>query len=92
LIKAGTEVISASVYDEIDESDMFAQAELKIVFKIKETGKEIAVGFTEKWHPGKTIYDYYDLMFTTKTFSELAAGLNESEIKSLWYCYPFIHE
>ena len=83
LIPAGTEVIKSSVYDEVDDSEMFAQSEDTIVFKIKETGKNIVIGFEERWHPGKTIYDYYDMMFTTKTFSELVSSLNGLEVKSI---------
>jgi len=39
--------------------------------------------FTSRWHPGNTIEDYKNYMFTTKAFEELAAGVSEREIQAI---------
>ena len=55
------------------------------VIRFKNIGenKTYSIYFHRRFHPGKTIFDYKDMMFTQKTFDELTEGLNEIEIRSI---------
>jgi hypothetical protein len=74
ILPFGSEVVNARVVSVDTFNDGFS--ELKISFTLKNTNKRIEIGFTKKWHPGKTIYDYYDLIFTEKSLNELTAGMD----------------
>jgi len=54
-----------------------------IRFKTVNNNKIFKIFFTKKYHPGKTIHDYLDYMFTTKKFEELTAGLSDNEISAI---------
>jgi len=41
------------------------------------------LNFTARYHPGKTIYDYANLMFGKKTFEELTAGKTSEVISAI---------
>lgn len=55
-------------------------APLALSFVTVKDGRKYWVNFTEKFHPGKTINDYLEMMFTTKTFAQLTEGMNETEL------------
>ena len=55
----------------------------KIRFKILETGEKFKIGFKKKWHPGKTVDDYLNSMFTSKTFEKLTADFSPKEIDAI---------
>ena len=75
VIPFGSEVVNAEVF-----SKEFG-GWLMIGFTLKETKKRMEVRFTRQWHPGKTIYDYYDLMFTEKNPFEISAGMDAEILK-----------
>ena len=50
-----------------------------ITFKSEEDNRIYNIYFTKKWHPGKTIEDYKNLMISTKSFEELTDRMNEQE-------------
>lgn len=77
-IDVGSEVVSvrlieASVYSETDNDRD------RISFKLADSGRTYTMGFTQRYHPGKTIKYYMDRMFTTKNFDELTQGMSFSE-------------
>lgn len=54
-----------------------------IYFVTENDGQKYWVNFNQNFHPGKTIQDYKDMMFTTKTFAELTGGMSETEIQGI---------
>ncbi len=84
----GTEVINAKVFRTIESSGnarepILSEGDPKIRFTLKETNESVEISFVNKWHPGKTIYDYYDQMFTNKSFSELSYGMDEKKLEKI---------
>jgi hypothetical protein len=55
----------------------------KIRFKTVDGGQNYGISFNPKWHPGKTIEDYEDYMFTPKPFDELTRGMSDAEIDAI---------
>ena len=51
-----------------------------IEFKPVESGVPHVIFFAPEFHPGMTIEQFRDRLFTSKTFEELTAGLTEEEI------------
>lgn len=45
--------------------------------------KSYSLEFNERYHPGKTIYDYANLMFCRKTFEEMTAGKTPDVIAAI---------
>ncbi len=56
---------------------------LIIVFTTVKDSRTFKIDFNPKWHPKKSIKDYRDMMFTTKSFKSLTEGLNEMEIHAI---------
>jgi hypothetical protein len=88
IIPFGTEVINTKVFMEPDYGHNNEQNDFdneggtpKIRFTLKESKEKITISFVKNWHPGKTIYDYYDQMFTSKSFFELSYGLDEKKLE-----------
>ena len=79
-IPAGTAVYGAQV----KRSNQGSGTEIKkIEFKIFNTGEKISIGMRSRWHPGKSLEDYFDRMFTTQNFEQLTEGLSEAEIAAI---------
>lgn len=55
----------------------------EITFKSESDNRVYNIYFTKKWHPGKSIENYKNLMITTKSFEELTEGMSEREIKAI---------
>ena len=54
-----------------------------ISFVTIQNGRRYNIYFTSRWHPGNTIEDYKNYMFTTQTFAELTSDLSEREIQAI---------
>ena len=54
-----------------------------IQFRIVATDEKISIRFRQRWHPGKSIEDYFNMMLTTKTFEQCIEGLNSEEIDAI---------
>lgn len=54
-----------------------------ITFTTVEQNITFTVEFQPKFHPGKTIQDYRNMMFTDKPLEELTAGLSQLELDSI---------
>lgn len=54
-----------------------------ISFFTVRDGNQFQVKFNRKYHPGKSIQDYVNMMFTEKNFTELTQGLSEKEVKAI---------
>lgn len=80
MIPAGTQVIEPKI---VKSEDSFGDYVKVIRFKTVNNNKIFKIFFTKKYHPGKTIHDYLDYMFTTKKFEELTAGLSDNEISAI---------
>lgn len=76
IIPAGTEVRKAKIGSDRDGREA-------IKFINTADNREYVIYFISKWHPGKTIEDYFNNMFTTKTFKELTDGWTETEIEAI---------
>ncbi len=76
IIPAGTEVRKAKIEDDVSGTST-------ISFVTVKDNHKYNIYFKYKWHPGKTIEDYKNYMFTTKTFEELTAGMSEDEINAI---------
>ncbi|MDY6792830.1 MAG: SHOCT domain-containing protein [Thermodesulfobacteriota bacterium] len=78
-IPAGTEISKSKVTDFCYGHDC-----RKIIsFKTTTNNKNYKIFYTKNYHPGKTIEDYKRMMFTTKNFAELTAGLTQHEINAI---------
>ncbi len=80
MISAGTQVIEPKI---VKSEDSFGDYVKVIRFKTVNNNKVFKIFFTKKYHPGKTIHDYLDYMFTTKNLEELTAGLSDNEISAI---------
>jgi len=80
MIPAGTEVSEPKI---VKSEDNFGDYVKVIRFKTVNNNKVFKIFFTTNYHPGKTIHDYLDYMFTTKKFEELTAGLSDNEISAI---------
>ena len=61
IIPAGTEIRDVK----INKQEPFPP---NLVFKTVQDGRTYKIGFTERWHPKKSIKDYRQMMFTTQNF------------------------
>ena len=77
IIPAGTQVKKVEVkYDE--------KLSIEVInFTTVQDNRSYNIGFTKKWHPGKTVEDYKNLMLTPKNFEALTEGMDENEIKAI---------
>ena len=81
IIPAGTPVASVTVTQEINP---FSQMEEGYIsFKRVDTGEEFRVGMRSKFHPGKTLADCKNNMFTSKTFEQMISGFTETEVNAV---------
>lgn len=75
-IPAGTEVMHVDIGRKV-----FKRHPL-IRFTTKDN-REYTIYFNKKFHPGVTIEEFKDRLFTKKSFAELTKGLTEKEIESI---------
>jgi Short C-terminal domain len=80
MIPAGTEVSDPKIGKSKDDFGDYVKV---IRFKPVNNKKVFKIFFTQRYHPGKTIQDYLDYMFTTKNFEELSADLSDNEISAI---------
>jgi len=91
IIPVGTEVSNVKVIKEVKKgnsykpgsSEIYGYDRAFISYKIVKTGKTIRVKFNPGWHPGKTIEEYKEMMFTTKPFNALVQGMTTREIEAI---------
>lgn len=80
-IPVGTEISEPEV---VKIKDDFTGSDVKVIrFKTVNDNKVFKIFFIKRYHPGKTIHDYLDYMFTTKNFEALTAGLTDNEINAI---------
>ncbi len=80
IIPVGTEVKDISIsYDTSNN----ATRRPEISFTIVESDTRISIGFESKYHPGKTISDYRDEMFTKKDFDTLTKNFSQEAVKAI---------
>jgi len=77
ILPAGTKVQHVGIGKNRDE--MWPH----IYFETDEGERSFQIGFVNRWHPGKTIQDYKNYMFTNKNFKQLTEGLSELEIDAI---------
>lgn len=82
VLPAGTEVSNAGLSRAVAGRRSGAEL-LAMSFVTVEDGKKYWVNFTKKFHPGKTIHDYLNIMFSEKTFTQLTEGMSETEIMGI---------
>jgi hypothetical protein len=75
-IPAGSKVRDVKISDD-------ANGTPRISFVTADDNRKYGIYFTGRWHPGHTIDDYKNYMFTTKTFEELTAGMSDREISAI---------
>ncbi|MFH0944954.1 MAG: hypothetical protein V2A76_07125 [Planctomycetota bacterium] len=75
-IPAGTEVTGINAVSRRFRKDA-------ISFTTSSNGATFTVSFDPKFHPGKSIHDYRNMMFTNKTFDQLVEGLSQEEIDAI---------
>jgi putative oligomerization/nucleic acid binding protein len=80
MIPAGTEVIKPKVANFCNSPNSCQKI---ISFKTAQNNKLYKIFYTKNYHPGKTLKDYKNNMFTTKNFEELTAGLTKYEINAI---------
>lgn len=76
IIPAGTEIRDVK----INEQEPFPPY---LVFTTVQDGRTYKIGFTQRWHPKKSIKDYRQMMFTTQNFEALTEGLSDIEIDAI---------
>ena len=75
-IPAGTKVSDVGI-------TQVASGAKRISFVTTHDKRKYGIYFTGRWHPGHTIEDCKNYMFTTKTFEELTAGMGDREINAI---------
>lgn len=75
-IPAGTKVKDLKI-----ESGRYQKGSV-ISFSTAQYGP-IQIGFDPRWHPGKTIEDYKDAMFSTENFEVLTKGMSQDEVAAI---------
>ena len=75
-IPAGTKVDDVKITED-------AHGNPRISFVTVDDNRKYNIYFTGRWHPGHTIEDYKNYIFTTKTFEELTAGMSGREISAI---------
>lgn len=75
-IPAGTEVSDIGITKDATGAE-------RISFMTTGDKRKYNIYFTKRWHPGQTIEDYINYMFTAKTFEELTAGMSDREISAI---------
>ena len=81
-IPAGTEVRNVGLSKSMTGRKAGAEL-LALSFVTVEDGKKYWVNFTKRFHFGKTIHDYLNIMFSEKTFTQLTKGMSETEIMGI---------
>ncbi len=71
MIPAGTEVRDIRL------------ARSTITFITAHDSKQYHVKFNRKYHPGKSVQDYSNLMFTERDFTGLTSGLTDEEVAAI---------
>jgi hypothetical protein len=79
IIPAGTLVYNARVHVN-DDSKLVSKS---IKFRLVATDEKIRIRFRKRWHPGKSIEDYFNKMFTTVSFIELTKDFSDKEIDAI---------
>jgi hypothetical protein len=82
MIPAGTEVEAKLTIFDFDQPQS-ADNVTKISFKRVSDGKVFEVRFEPRYHPDKTIKDYYEHMFTIKPFEEFTSGMSPQEVYAI---------
>lgn len=77
IIPAGTEVKEVEI---IHRNSLRSP---QITFVTMHDNRRFHVNFRKNFHPGKTIRDYLNMMFTEKNFTELVQRLNEHEVSAI---------
>lgn len=79
MISAGTEVENVKlVRSRARGADRHA-----ISFTTRNDNRRYIVNFNRKYHPGKTVRDYMDLLFSPKPLSRLTEGMSQKEIDAI---------
>ncbi|ALC14912.1 hypothetical protein DSOUD_0111 [Desulfuromonas soudanensis] len=81
IIPAGTPVTVEIVEPSLDDRSLFAMPEIR--FTTLSDNINYTLKFTERYHPGKTVYDYANLMFGVKTFGEITEGKSADVIDAI---------
>jgi hypothetical protein len=82
MIPAGTEVTDVRITTAV--KGRFQGGEIQAIsFVTIKDGQQYYVNFNAGFHPGKTIKDYVEMMFTEKTFDELIANFTAVEIDAI---------
>jgi hypothetical protein len=72
IIPAGTPVAVEIIEPSLNDRSIFAMPEIR--FTTLTDNSNYTLIFTERYHPGKTVYDYANLMFGVQTFGEMTEG------------------
>jgi hypothetical protein len=72
IIPAGTPVTVEIIEPSLNDRSIFAMPEIR--FTTLSDNINYTLNFTERYHPGKTVYNYANLMFGVKTFGEMTEG------------------
>jgi hypothetical protein len=82
IIPAGTAVKDVAVV-KAETGAMAGGQRVAIGFTTVEGGQRYLVNFAPKFHPGKAIEDYQTLLFSSRTLTELTAGMSEQEVEAI---------
>jgi hypothetical protein len=77
ILPAGTPVQKVHIGEEQRPYQEF------IGFETVGDQKKFKIYYNSSWHPGKTIKDFKDSMFTTQTFQEMTSGLSQREVDAI---------
>lgn len=55
----------------------------RIYFTVVEDGRDLYIGFNSHWHPGMTIEQFKNAMFTEKPFEVLTEGMTKAEVDAI---------
>lgn len=83
MIPAGTPVEIRFIDDYSNSPYGRAEPAQQVKFTTLTDGRSYTLFFTDRYHPGQTIYDYVEKMFTDKSFAEQTVGKSPEVIDAI---------
>lgn len=81
IIPAGTPITVEVIEPPLNASSLYDKPQIQFITLTDK--KKYTIEFIERYHPGKTIYDYANLMFGVKTFEERTEGKRSDIIDAI---------
>jgi hypothetical protein len=83
IIPAGTPIRNIAVQDDNTRSYLIFTKKKRIFFTTARENRDFIIHWNEKYHPGRSVFDYKFSMTTDKPFEEYTKGMTLREIDAI---------